>query len=67
MDEFSYLSTRSERYHKSLIVFGSALFVLYILLFYTRMRRFTNSPSEPLQGFNHFRAPKANLFAVSGG
>jgi hypothetical protein len=30
--------TRSERYHKSLVVFGSALFVLYIILLYARMQ-----------------------------
>lgn len=30
--------TRSERYHKSLVVFGSALFVLYIVLLYARMQ-----------------------------
>lgn len=30
--------TRSERYHKSLIVFGSALFVLYIVLLFARMQ-----------------------------
>lgn len=29
--------TRSERYHKSLIVFGSGLFVFYIVLLYARM------------------------------
>jgi hypothetical protein len=29
--------TRSERYHKCAIVFGSALFVLYIILLYARM------------------------------
>jgi len=27
-----------ERYHKGLIVFGSALFVLYIVVLYARMR-----------------------------
>jgi hypothetical protein len=30
--------TRSERYHKGLIVFGSALFVIYIIVLYTRMQ-----------------------------
>jgi hypothetical protein len=30
--------TRSERYHKGLIIFGSALFVLYIVVLYARMR-----------------------------
>jgi hypothetical protein len=30
--------TRSERYHKSLVVFGSALFVLYIVLLYARIQ-----------------------------
>jgi hypothetical protein len=30
--------TPSERYHKGLIVFGSALFVLYIVVLYARMR-----------------------------
>jgi hypothetical protein len=30
--------TRSERYHKGLIVFVSALFVLYIFVLYARMR-----------------------------
>jgi len=30
--------TRSERYHKGLIVFGSARFVLYIFVLYARMR-----------------------------
>jgi hypothetical protein len=31
--------TRSERYHKSLIVFGSALFLLYIIMLYARMQQ----------------------------
>ena len=30
--------TRSERYHKSLVVFSTALFVVYIVLLYARMR-----------------------------
>lgn len=30
--------TRSERYHKCMIVIGSALFVLYIILLYARIR-----------------------------
>src|SRR5260370_5407405 len=30
--------TRSERYHKRLIVFGSALFVFYFVVLYARMR-----------------------------
>jgi len=30
--------TSSERYHKSLIVFGSGLFVLYIIVLYARMQ-----------------------------
>jgi hypothetical protein len=30
--------TRRERYHKSMIVFGIAAFVLYIILLYTRMQ-----------------------------
>jgi len=30
--------THSERYHKALIVFGSALFVIYIIVLYTRMQ-----------------------------
>jgi hypothetical protein len=29
--------TRSERYHKSLVVFSTVLFVLYIILLYARM------------------------------
>ena len=30
--------TRRERYHKALVVFAMAMFVLYIALLYTRMR-----------------------------
>jgi hypothetical protein len=30
--------TRSERYHKTLIVFGSALFVFYIIVLYARSK-----------------------------
>ena len=30
--------TRRERYHKALVVFGIATFVLYIVLLYARMR-----------------------------